>query len=233
MKTSLAVQTPLTPAECKAVCASEWCGGRPIGPDPGCSLSDPQNVLCGSTATDCGYTFPSVCNASNCAGCCRDGDGSCDLSAFACGGASCSTCRADAGDCTPANCAALQACGGELEGLPRLASCVPDGGSAQSVDPWRYCPETCAAEEAGSLLGCASTIALQCADAGADARNLLTKTCAPRDGGIDAGCVDACGTVRTTCDQRCPASTTSVDSCMSCSAQCGLDWSRCARACRE
>ena len=238
VKTSLPVRTELTTAECKTVCASIWCGARPIGPEPGCVLDRSQTVSCSSTAYDCGHTFPRVCNASNCAGCCRGGDGTCDLSpsALVCGGESCLTCRQDAGTrdprCSSAGCLALVGCGASLEGAPRLSVCIGDAGVPATFDPLRFCPATCEAADAGALLACASALGDRCADAGAAAPDLFVRECgAVVDAGADLACLDGCAGARRLCDERCPSSITSFDECMNCSARCGLNWVGCAKTC--
>ena len=237
VKTSLPSRTPLTSAECKSVCASIWCDADPIGPSPGCWLDDPQKVRCGAIAYDCGYTFGGSCDPVTCAdGCCADGDGSCyrGPGAQSCGGARCGVCKPDAGlpetRCSPGNCAALAACGAQLEGQPRLETCGVDAG----FDPSLYCPEVCLAAGAGELLACASTVLAQCVDAGTAAIDVLSANCkSTPDGGVELTCLEACGTVRAECDQRCNPSGTSLESCKNCAAQCGLDWTRCSLTCRR
>lgn len=233
VKTSLALGTELTRAECESVCASRWCGFAPIAQGPGCQLLGPETVLCSAVAYDCGYSFGSVCNASNCAGCCRAGDGSCDLSptALVCGGESCLTCRKGAGArdsrCSREGCLALRECGSGLAGEPRPSACLKDAGIPAGFDALRYCPAACDAADAGALLACASGLGSRCADAGAD---LFASECSGRgDAGVDLSCLDACEGTRRLCDERCPAP--SFQQCMDCSARCGLEWVQCAKTC--
>ncbi|MDP2271952.1 MAG: hypothetical protein Q8K32_14520 [Archangium sp.] len=231
VKTSLAVGTQLTRAECESACEARWCGLAPIVPGPGCQLLGPETLRCDAVAYDCGYSFGSVCNASNCAGCCRGGDGTCDLSpaALVCGGESCLTCRQDAGArdprCSREGCLALRECGSGLAGEPRPNACLQDAGIPPGFDALRYCPAACDASDAGALLACASSLGAQCADAGASECSTVG------DAGVDLACLDGCEDTRRLCDERCPSSLTTFDQCMDCSARCGLEWVQCAKTC--
>lgn len=223
--TTLAPNTVLTAAECKSVCASMWCGTGipPIGGLPGCTLGNPSTVNCGAIAYDCGETFGTHCGSDNCAGCCR-ADGSCAQEWGACGGASCLTCARDQ-RCSATACAALSACGGQLEAAPRVSTCADaDGGINPSLDLTQACLDACNASDAGAVLECARARVGTCDDAGV----VFATQCVP-DAGAPSACVSACVAERNRCDQACPRN--SFTQCMGCSTSCGLTFAQCATAC--
>jgi hypothetical protein len=217
VSTSLAPGTALTADECATICASVWCGNKPIGNPPNCLLADATTVQSGATVYDCGYCFgecaigPGACGD----GCCDPGSGCCRAtSALYCRGLSCFDCPAPDPRCSLDGCRTFESCGTQLAAEPRAAACADaDGGVDPNVELAAYCPDACNAMDAGAVLQAG------CSDAG------TTDAGTP-----DAGaCVDACRSTRTSCDQACPRS--SFRACMDCSARCGIDLAHCLSGC--
>jgi hypothetical protein len=195
--TSLSQNTALTPDECATICASVWCGKKPIGLPPGnpnCMLVDTTAVSCGATAsgcgepcmgaTDCGYCFGEcVVNPGSCSGgCCNKYSGCCGPppSALYCRGFFCSDCPPPDPRCSLDACRAFKSCGGQLAAEPSATACADaDGGVDPTVDIADFCPDACNAMDAGAAVQAA------CSDAGTlDAGTLDAGT-------LDAGTLDA------------------------------------------
>ncbi|MFT3709821.1 MAG: hypothetical protein QM817_19500 [Archangium sp.] len=222
VRTSLAPGTELTAAECDKVCAAAWCGVPPIARNSlmnaqGCSLVSATSVSCTAIAYDCGYSFgctpsgncgPSLCRtASSTAPCCGTFAPQCTGKE-----AACADCPAADARCSASACASFKACGGALDTEPDPSQCAnADGGVDPSINLESFCPDACNAKHAGAEV----------------------EAC-PGDAGVvvDAGsgsCVDDCAASRATCVDACPR--TSFGDCMSCSANCGVKFGQCRRAC--
>lgn len=217
INTSLPFGTKLTPAECKSVCGSRWCGREPIGGPPGCLLSRNQTVVCDPTAYDCGENFNPPCGPATCGGCCDRG--LCTNAFGSCGGASCTECAG----CTAAGCEALTACGGQLEAGPRPSTCADAGNAIDpSVALRAWCPSACYESGAVAQVQCAERLGGACGDAGFAAQCIV-------DAGPPMPCVVGCADARESCERACPQS--SYSECIACSGSCGITFARCAKSC--
>lgn len=214
--TSVAVTTRLTPStvlteqECTSVCASAWCGARPIGDLPGCTLVSSTSVACGSTAYDCGYCVGGSEPCSN--GCYEFASNCCRSTARSCRGLRCESCPAIDPRCSLDACQSFKSCGGRLLAEPRPGVCGDAG-----IDLATYCPDACNSMAAGAFLE-----AFCSSDGGA---------VMPADAGSlknDGGACD-CESTRETCETAC--SRTTATNCLDCAANCGIDFARCLQSC--
>ncbi|MFT3709822.1 MAG: hypothetical protein QM817_19505 [Archangium sp.] len=173
------------------------------------------SVSCTDVGPDCGYTFH--CNAPCGPGLCQlvsDNTPCCGVIGPQCKGTEmvCADCPRPDDRCSPLRCATFKACGGALDTEPDPSACAnADGGVDPAIDVAGFCSDACNAKHAGAEV----------------------EAC-PGDAGVvvDAGsgsCVEACGATRVSCVDQCPR--TSFGDCMRCSANCGVKFGQCRRAC--
>ncbi|MDP1825624.1 MAG: hypothetical protein Q8L48_20355 [Archangium sp.] len=217
VKTTLAPATPLTTEECERVCASAWCGAKPISPTgPGCTLESATSVACGSIAYDCGYcVFGCGGGGPGCGeGCCDGVSNCCRPAARSCRGLGCGSCPPIDPRCSLEGCRSFKACGGQLSAEPRASACgdARDAG----IDLVEYCPDACNAMAAGAQLAAAC---------GTDAGAAVDAGTHFPDGGVCD-----CEPKRDACERACSQS--SVRTCLDCAAGCAIDFARCTTQCR-